>query len=73
MAEIIEGIWEELAGRQDLQGRKVRVIVLEDVAQTEGDPWLKSLQAWADSHEPVGHSIDDSRESIYSGTSDDPR
>jgi hypothetical protein len=73
MAEIIEGIWEDLAGRQDLQGRKVRVVVLEEADKSKEDPWLKSLQAWADSHEPLGHWVDDSRESIYSGTVDDPR
>jgi len=73
MAEVIEGKWEDLAGRQDLRGRKVRVIVLEEGGKREEDPWLKSLRAWADSHEPVGHWVDDSRESIYSGTLDDPR
>ncbi len=73
MAEIIEGKWEDLAGRQDLRGRKVRVIVLEEDQRREEDPWLKSLRAWADSHEPVGHRVDDSRDSIYSGTVDDPR
>ena len=72
MAEVIEGKWEDLAGRQDLRGRTVRVIVLEEGGRRE-DPWLKSLQAWADSHEPVEHRVDDSRESIYSGTVDDPR
>lgn len=73
MAEIIEGKWEDLADRRDLRGRKVRVVVLEEADKGENDPWLKSLQAWADSHEPAGHWVDDSRESIYSGTVDDPR
>lgn len=70
MAEIIEGKWDDLVGRKELQGRKVRVIVLEE---GEEDPWLKSLQAWVESHEPLGHWVDDSRESIYSGTIHDPR
>ena len=70
MAETIQGNWDELVGRQDLRGRKVRVLVLD---QDQGNPWLKSLQAWADSHQPLGQVVDDSRESIYSGTLDDPR
>ena len=70
MADVIQGDWDELVGREDLRGRKVRVIVLDREAD---DPWLKSLQAWADSHEPLGHRVDDSRDAIYSGTADDPR
>lgn len=37
------------------------------------DPWLKAFDDWVDGHKPLGHSVDDSRESIYSGTIDDPR
>jgi hypothetical protein len=73
MSEIIEGRWEDLAGRQDLQGRRVRIVVLEEGEQGERDPWLKSLRAWMDRHESLGRRVDDSRESIYSGTMDDPR
>jgi hypothetical protein len=73
MAEIIEGKWEDLAHRHDLMGRKVRVIVLEENEQQSEDPWLKLLEAWANDHDPVAHWVDDSRESIYSGTTDDPR
>jgi hypothetical protein len=73
MAEIIEGNWDDLAGRQDLQGRRVRVVVLEEGEQGAADPWLKSLRAWVDRHEAQGQWVDDSRESIYSGTMDDPR
>ena len=73
MAEVIEGKWEDLAGREDLQGRRVRVVVVDGADKDGADPWLKSLRAWADSHEPVGHRVDDSRESIYTGTVDDPR
>jgi hypothetical protein len=69
--EIIQGDWDDLIRRSDLHGRRVRVIVLDDTRSD--DPWLKSLRAWADSHKPLGHSIDDSRESIYSGKVDDPR
>jgi len=73
MAEIIEGKWEDLAGRQDLHGRRVRVVVFEGSEKGEEDPWLKLLQDWVDSHEPLGQWVDDSRESIYSGTTRDPR
>jgi hypothetical protein len=41
--------------------------------EANGDPWLAVLKAWAESHTPQGHLVDDSRESIYSGTVDDPR
>jgi hypothetical protein len=73
MADIIEGRWEDLAGRQDLHGRKVRVVVLEEGEKGAEDPWLKSLREWMDHHEALGRWVDDSRESIYSGTMDDPR
>lgn len=73
MAEIIEGKWEDLAGRKDLQGRRVRIVILDEGEQGSDDPWLKSLRAWMDQHEPAGHRVDDTRESIYSGTIDDPR
>jgi len=69
--EIIQGDWDDLVSRHDLHGRKVRVIVLDE--QSPDNPWLKSLPAWADSHKPLGHPVDDSRQSIYPGTVDDPR
>jgi len=76
--EPIEGEWDDLVGRLDLGGQRVRIIVLN--AATEGnaagsqeDEWLKRFNAWAKSQKPVNHFIDDSRESIYSGTVDDPR
>lgn len=68
---MIQGNWDDLVARQDLRGRKVRVTVIDE--QQPGNPWLKSLRAWADSHQPLGHLVDDSRESIYPGTVDDPR
>jgi hypothetical protein len=73
MAEIIEGKWEDLVGRRDLQGREVRVLVFEEGEKGKDDPWLKSLRAWVDSHQPLAHGVNDSRESIYVGTIDDPR
>ncbi len=73
MAEIIEGKWEDVAGRKDLQGRRVRIVVLDEGDWGTGDPWLKSLRTWMDSHQARGRRADDSRESIYPGTMDDPR
>jgi hypothetical protein len=40
---VIQGDWDDLVGREDLRGRKVRVIVLDETP--EDDPWLKSLHA----------------------------
>lgn len=73
MVEIIEGTWEDLAERRDLKGRRVRAIVFEEGETPSGEAWLKAFDAWVDSHAPVNHFVDDSRESIYSGTVDDPR
>jgi hypothetical protein len=70
MPRIIQGDWDELVSREDLRGHSVRVIVLD---QDHDNSWLKSLQAWADSHQPLGHPVDDTREGICSGTVDDPR
>ena len=69
--KVIEGVWEDLISREDLRGRTVRIVVLDQ--QPQDNPWLKSLNSWADSHEPLAHKVDDSRESIYTGTVDDPR
>jgi hypothetical protein len=37
--------------------------------QTELTPeqWATELRAWATSHKPVNHFVDDSRDSIYAG------
>jgi hypothetical protein len=69
--EIIQGDWDDLIRRRDLHGRKVRVIVIDE--EKIDNPWLKSLRAWADNHKPLGHPVDDSRDSVYSGSVDDPR
>ncbi len=76
--EIFQGQWDDLVKKHDFRGRKVRVIVLDEqpignTPSPEENPWLKSLRAWADSHKPLKHLVDDSREGIYSGTADDPR
>jgi len=73
LADIFEGRWEDLAGRQDLHGRWVRGVVLDEGEERAGDPWLKSLRAWMDSHEAIAGKAGDSRGSFYSGTSEDPR
>ena len=73
MAEVIEGKWEDLVARHDLRGRDVRVVVFNEGEKATADAWLRAFHDWVDSHEPVGHFVDDSRESIYSGTIDDPR
>ena len=51
----------------------VRVVVFNEGEKATADAWLKAFHDWVDSHEPVGHFVDDSRESIYCGTIDDPR
>lgn len=71
MPDIIQRRWDDLVKNHDLHGHIVRVIVLDQ--QDTEDPWLRSLRAWADSHKPLGYKVDDGRESIYSGTADDPR
>ena len=35
--------------------------------QLSPDEWIADLKAWSDSHPPVHHFVDDSRESIYEG------
>ena len=85
--EIIQGDWDDLISRHDLRGRRVRVIVLDQPRSTAvsatattpvsasepANPWIANLFAWADSHKPLTNTIDDSRESIYTATTDDPR
>ncbi len=73
MAEIIEGKWEDVVAQNDFRGRDVRVVVFNEGERVADDPWLKKFHDWVDSHKPVDHFVDDSRESIYSGTLDDPR
>lgn len=34
------------------------------------EQWVADFMAWADSHPPVYHFVDDSRESIYEGCGD---
>jgi len=73
--QVIEGRWEELIQRQDLRGRRVRVVIIgENPARPAGEhPWVKQLREWAQGHPKIDHFVDDSRESIYGGTIDAPR
>ena len=73
MAEVIEGKWEDVIAQHDFRGRDVKVVVFDDEEKAAQGAWLKALREWMDSHSPVSHFVDDSRESIYSGTLDDPR
>ncbi len=69
--EVIQGKWDDLVHRRDLHGRNVRIQIIEDEAT--GNPWIKLLRTWADRSQTAQRPVDDSRESIYSGTVDDPR
>jgi hypothetical protein len=76
---VLEGNWEDLIQREDLRGHRVRVIVLDDdkaplsSPPTDPEEWSKRFNEWLATHSPVGHFVDDSRESIYEGTIDNPR
>ncbi len=67
--QIIEGTWEDILRTQNLHGRRVRVIVMDNVeiAPAPDDDWIARLREWSAGHPPVGHFVDDSRESIYDG------
>jgi hypothetical protein len=64
MSQVIQGRWDDLVKNYDLRGHQVRVIVLDEdqAGAVKDNPWLQSLRAWADSHKPLGHSVDDSRD-----------
>jgi hypothetical protein len=73
--QVIEGTWDELVRREDLRGRRLRVIVVDEVESPDpkGDDWVARVRQWSDGHAPVTHFVDDGREGIYGGTLDDPR
>jgi hypothetical protein len=73
--QVIKGTWEQVAQQYDLRGRRVRITLLDDggPAAATDNPWVRQLREWAGSHTPVTEFADDSRESIYGGTVDDPR
>ena len=68
---VIQGKWDDLVNRSDLRGRQVVVTVIDETQPDNA--WLQRLREWADSHSPVSHSVDDSRDSFYTGTLDDSR
>lgn len=72
---VIEGKWEDVVLRDDLRGRRVRVIVMDEAANTPtaDAEWMRRLRAWAAGRPKVAHFVDDSRDAIYGGTIDDPR
>jgi hypothetical protein len=72
---IIEGPWEEIVQRDDLRGHRVRVVVVDEPVrnQIERAQWISQLRAWANTRPAIHRIVDDSRESIYGGTLDDPR
>jgi hypothetical protein len=85
---VVEGSWEEVAPQIDLQGRHVRVliddrqnVVIREITPNPAEietaaaanPWLRSLQAWAQSHPPLNRIVDDSRDTLYEGLISDPR
>jgi hypothetical protein len=44
-----------------------RAITDQQPAEMPYAQWAAEFQAWTASHKPVGHFVDDSRESIYAG------
>jgi hypothetical protein len=75
----IEGKWDDVIQRSELRGRRVRVTVLDESVPSVAQPsksaedWVRELRAWAEAHPRTSHFVDDSRESIYGGTTDEPR
>ena len=39
--------------------------IIRPPAMPQDDPWLKSFYEWINSHEPLDHIVDDSRDTIY--------
>jgi hypothetical protein len=67
---------ENLAARAASSGQDVAAVASELIEQAFTSPattempyeqWAAEFQAWVSSHKPVGHFVDDSRESIYDG------
>lgn len=71
MPEIYQGVFEDVIAEHDLKGRTVRIEVIEPAVNRFD--WLQRLKAWQQEFQFHGPPANDSRESIYSGTIDDPR
>lgn len=75
---IFEGTIEELLAHQsELQGKRLRVEILSESIVPAMLPTpherATAFTQWAQKQKPITHPIDDSRDSIYGGTLDDPR
>jgi hypothetical protein len=69
----------KLRQRAAAEGKDPETLVREAVEQKLGaeqpvpadakgfDEWQAEFNAWVASHQPIGHEVDDSRESIYRG------
>lgn len=57
---IAEAIEEKLADFDDEAAERSR-------RPRSKEQWLKEFREWVESHKPVSHFVDDSRESIYEG------
>ena len=73
MPKELVGPWDELVKREDLRGRRVRVIVEDVPPQPVHDEWVRQLYEIARLGVRAGDNINVSRDSIYTGTADDPR
>jgi hypothetical protein len=67
---------ERLAQRAAAAGKDVAAVasdLIEQAVDTDSpndmpyEQWISEFRAWTSSHQPVGHFVDDSRESIYDG------
>ena len=67
--------WDEIVGRQDLRGHRVKVIVMDatSLPQPTRDTWLDGLDRMVAGAVSTGNDVDTSRDRIYTGTIDDTR
>jgi hypothetical protein len=54
---VVEAVEEKFAGGNGIK----------PPAEVPYEQWVVEFDAWVASHKPVGHFVDDSRESIYAG------